>query len=128
MMSDEIVEQIVNEIPNLPEAIRTSVRRSGLSDKQIYLELGIDAGQWSRIMTGQANFPLEKLKEFLRIVGNDIFLRWVAKDCGYDLKLSQESYEERIEKINEEKRQLQIKLDNCLEMIELKSEKPHVAV
>lgn len=93
---EEILNQIVNELPSLHEALAACVRKNGLSDKQVYLELGIDGGQWSRIMSGNANFPLTKLPELLRICRNDIFLRWIVKKCGYRLEASMEVLEEKV--------------------------------
>lgn len=82
------IDEIIDEIKTPAEALRFSIRQSGLTDKHIYLELGIDPSSWSRVMNGSYQFPLEKLKHFIRICGNDFFLRWLAKDCGYMLRPS----------------------------------------
>jgi antitoxin component HigA of HigAB toxin-antitoxin module len=91
-----VIDEIIEEIKTPAEAIRFSVRRSGLTDKHIYLELGIEQSYWSRIMNGVCQFPMEKLKQFTEICGNDIFLRWLAKDCGYTLRPI--NHEEELEK------------------------------
>lgn len=99
----KVIEEIINEIKTPDEALRFSIRQSGLTDKHIYLELGIDSGQWSRITKGYSQFPLEKLRHFTRICGNDIFLRWLAKDCGFNLRPInlEEEYEKALARAEE---------------------------
>lgn len=79
-------------------AIRLAANVSGLEEKQIYSELDIDAGHWTRILNGQAHFPPDKLDQFCDIVGNEIPLMWWAHRRGKGLHLL----------LSEAERQLQI--------------------
>lgn len=116
-MIEEMVTQVIEELPTMREAIRACVRHSGLTDKLIYLELGIDGGNWSRIMNGQAYFPQDKLIELMKICSNDIPLLWLAKQCGYELKVAKFTLEEQLEKERKEKLELQNKLEVITEFL-----------
>lgn len=114
---ENIMTQIIDEIPTMTEALRYAVRTSGLSDKLVYLELGIDAGNWSRIMSGQSSFPHEKFIQLMKICRSEFPLAWLAKQCGYELKISQLSLEDQLIKEREEKKSLQLKLDLIVELL-----------
>jgi hypothetical protein len=55
-----------------------AIQASGLDDKEVYLSLGIDAGHWSRIRKGEAHFPMDKIADFCRCVGNRVLPEWLA--------------------------------------------------
>lgn len=77
--------ELVLKQPSLSGAVALCVQLSGLDDKEIYLSLGIDAGHWTRIMKGDAHFPLNKLNELCDMCGNEAPLRWWAHSRGYGL-------------------------------------------
>ena len=66
-------------------AINLCIDVSGLDDKEIYLELGIDAAQWSRIRKGDAHFPPNKLQSLMTVCRNEVPLIWLARSYGYAL-------------------------------------------
>jgi hypothetical protein len=66
-------------------AINLCIDLSGLDDKEIYLELGIDPGQWSRIRKGDAHFPPNKLQSLMTVCANQVPLIWLARQYGYEL-------------------------------------------
>lgn len=111
------MNQLVDEIPTMTEAIRCCIRVARLTDKQVYLEMGIDSGHWNRMMKNQAYFPQDKLIELMNICGNDIPLRWLAAQRGYELKLAQSSFEELLEKERQEKNALKLQLDAITEIL-----------
>jgi hypothetical protein len=75
------------------------VQLSGLEDKEIYLTLGIDAGHWSRIMKGDAHFPVDKLDELMTLCGNEAPLQWLSNKRGYQLVMLKSAAERRIEEL-----------------------------
>jgi hypothetical protein len=77
---------IVHAQPDFNASLVLSIAASGRDDKQIYGPLDIDAGQWSRIRSGAAHFPMTKYTPFAQLVGNDIPLQWLAFKRGYELK------------------------------------------
>ena len=83
---EPIPDSIIFAQPSFQRAFALACDTSGLDDKQIYGPLGIDKGQWSRIKSGDANFPMEKYPQFRRLVGNDILLKWIANRCGQELR------------------------------------------
>lgn len=82
-----IAEEVVFRQPTFTAAIKLAANASGLEEKQIYRELDIDAGHWTRILNGEAHFPVNKLCEFMDLVGNEIPLQWLAHQRGKGLVL-----------------------------------------
>jgi hypothetical protein len=71
--------------PTLLGAIKLCISVAGFeADKQVYGELGIDAGHWSRITRGEAHFPVDKLPALMDLCGNEAPLIWLAHARGYD--------------------------------------------
>lgn len=81
----EISMSEISQLPSLASAIAMCIRVSGLQHKDVYLELGIDAGHWTRIMQGTAHFPIDKLNALMDMCKNEIPLIWLASSRGYDL-------------------------------------------
>lgn len=84
---------------NFLSALTLCVQSSGLEDKEVYLQLGIDAGHWSRIMKGEAHFPVNKLNDLCDICGNEAPLIWWARSRGYALVMLKTEAERRIEEL-----------------------------
>lgn len=66
------------------------------------MTLGIDAGHWSRIMKGDANFPQDKLCELMDICGNEAPLIWLCDVRGYELKKKESEMEKELREIKEQ--------------------------
>lgn len=99
--------------PNLTAAILLCQQISGLDDKELCKALGLDAGQWSRVKTGQAHFPQERMTKLMDVCGNEAPLLWLANRRGYELRELETEWQrrERIarrerEKLEEENRLL----------------------
>ena len=56
----------------------------------------IDAGQWSRIKSGTANFPVERIAEFCKLV-NTVLVEWQAYQVGCTLVMLRSEAERRAE-------------------------------
>ena len=82
----QVPDEVVHRQPSLLAAIRLAVQASGLDEKQVFIPLKVDKASWSKIMSGQFNFPTNKYCEFMELVGNDIPLRWLAFKRGYKLE------------------------------------------
>ena len=61
---------------------------SGLDDKEICGKGGVinAAATWSRIKSGENNFPQDKLAEYMDMCGNEAPLIWLADQRGYSLR------------------------------------------
>jgi hypothetical protein len=71
--------------PTLLGAIKLCISLAGFdADKQVYGELGIDAGHWTRIIHSEAHFPVDKLSALMDLCGNEAPLLWLANARGYD--------------------------------------------
>ncbi|WP_136420339.1 transcriptional regulator [Herbaspirillum sp. ST 5-3] len=70
---------------------------SGLEDKEIYLALDIDAGYFSNIKKGKATLQGDLVAKFCDVVGNTIYLEWLAFQIGCTLMMIKSEAERRAE-------------------------------
>jgi len=77
--------EIVMRCKDLLGAMNLCVEVSGLDDKEVYMSLGIEAAQWSRIRSGGAHFSPSKLPALMDICANEVPLIWLARKRGYAL-------------------------------------------
>jgi hypothetical protein len=89
------VGEVVRRQPSLLAAVLLCIQISGRDPKQLYLDLEIDKGHWSRITAGQAHFPLDKLERLMDLCANDVPLEWLAWRRGKGLHLL-ESTQQRL--------------------------------
>jgi hypothetical protein len=102
-ISNENYIELAKTIKTFDEAIRVAIRAWGRAEKQIYLELGIDRGNFSRMLSGEANFPPRFLPKLCQIIGNDFILAWLAYQQGYELRIIPKILENQLEKERAEK-------------------------
>jgi len=91
---------------SLAGAIALCVQVSGLDEKEVYLSLGIDAGHWTRIMKGDAHFPVNKLNDLCDLCCNEVPLIWWANSRGYGLKPLEDEMHRRLRIEKEERERL----------------------
>lgn len=70
---------------------------SGLEDKEIYLALGIDAGYFSNIKKGKATLQSDLTHRFCELVGNTVYVEWLAYQIGCTLVMVKTEAERRAE-------------------------------
>lgn len=80
-------ENLIRQCDTLLDAILLCVNMSRYTHGRIRDMLGIDKGHWSRIMTGQANFPTNKLRDLAVVCRNLAPLQWLSHSLGVDLVL-----------------------------------------
>jgi hypothetical protein len=114
---------LVIKQPSLGSAISLCVQLSGLEDKEVYLSLGIDAGHWSRIMKGDAHFPVNKINNLMDMCGNEAPLMWLTHSRGYGLVLLKSEAERRAEEAEARAAKAEEKLAWALDLIERKGAK-----
>lgn len=68
---------------------------SGLDDKEIYLAIGIDPGYFANIKKDKATLQGNLVERFCEVVGNTIYLEWLAFRVGCTLVLIQTEAERR---------------------------------
>ena len=74
---------------------------SGLKDKTVAIEIGIDAALWSRMKSGDAGIKGETLDALMDACGNELPLLWLLYRRGYD-PLSLRKRESEVEQENRE--------------------------
>lgn len=96
VQTSAVSAEVVRAQPSFRAAIRIAANASGLEEKEIYVTLKIDAGYWTRIMNGDANFPDDKIEQFMDLVGNEIPLEWLAFRRGKGLHMLQSEAEKQL--------------------------------
>ena len=83
-------------------AFALACQSSGLEDKEIFGELDIDAGYFSRIKAGTATLQADKQALFCRIVSNTIYPEWLAYQLGCTLTMLKSEAERQADALREE--------------------------
>ncbi len=89
--------ELVRSRKNKGAAFTLACDASGLDDKEIYLPLGMDKAQFSRIKSGSANLDDDLLTKFCDIVGNRVYPEWQAYQVGCTLVMIKSEAERRAE-------------------------------
>lgn len=87
IVTSPVSPEVVQAQPSFRAALRLAANACGLEEKEIYVPLKIDAGHWTRIMNGDANFPDDKIEQFMDLVENEIPLEWLAFRRGKGLHM-----------------------------------------
>lgn len=82
----DVDKTLIHRQKSLLSAIALCAQAAGLQDKELYMPLCIDASHWSRIIRGDAHFPLERLGPLMDLCGNEAPLEWLAFSRGYELR------------------------------------------
>ena len=112
-----IPEELVNNQPSLSAAIALCIQASGLEEKEVYIPLEIDAGHWTRIMKGDAHFPVNKLNQLMDMCGNEAPLIWLAHSRGKGVVLLKSEAERRAEQAEQRAQEAEKKLEWAMEVI-----------
>ena len=112
---------LVNNQPSFSAAIALCIQASGLEEKEVYIPLEIDAGHWTRIMKGDAHFPVNKLNALMDMCGNEAPLIWLAHSRGKGLVLLKSEAERRAEQAEHRAEEAEKKLEWALEVIKGKA-------
>lgn len=103
--------------PNMTAAIVECCANAGLEEKEAASLLGIDPAQWSRIVRGTAHFPTNRYREFMRKIGNEGVLLYLAHQCGYGLVPLRTDHEEQIAERDARIAELEKKLENVADFM-----------
>lgn len=90
---------------------------SGREDKEIYLDLNIDAGTFSRMRDGKNTLPADRIRDFCEAVGNNIYPRWIAYQVGCGLVMLKSEAERRADMERERADEAEKKLAWAMEVI-----------
>ncbi len=103
--------ELVHRQQSSAAAFSLACQASGLEDKEIYLQIDIDAGTFSRIKKGEANLPADKLAAFCAAVGNTIFAEWLAYQVGCTLVMIKTEAERRAEEAEKRARDAEAQVE-----------------
>ena len=95
--NQDVSDEVISKIPDFKAALKMCKDISGLTDQYVCGELKIEPAQWSRIWSGQAHFPSEKIPCLMDLCGNWVPLRWLAMRYGQELKPTKTTLERELE-------------------------------
>ena len=76
---------LVRKCKDRLDAIRLCVQLSHLSNDEVSSRLGINKGNFTRMMQGRASFPDRKSIRLMHICGNYAPMQYEAWACGFEL-------------------------------------------
>lgn len=94
---------------------------SGLEDKEIYLALEIDAGYFSNIKKGKATIQADNISDFCRVVGNTVYLEWLAYQIGCTLVMVKTEAERRAEAAEKRAADAELKVRVLMETFQVRA-------
>lgn len=93
---EPVAIEVIQAQRSFSGALCLAVNISGLEEKEVYIPLKIDASHWTRIMKGDANFPVDKLNDLCDLLGNEVPLIWWARSRGKGLHLLKSEAERQL--------------------------------
>ena len=78
------IRELAKSLNSWTQVLITSIREGKMNQDAVRLQMNYDSGLFSRILSGQANFPIERLSEFNEIVGHDLTIHWLCYKNGYE--------------------------------------------
>jgi hypothetical protein len=117
-MALEIPNEVIFNQPNMMAALRLCIRAAGLDDKEVYIPLEIDAGHWSRIVKGDAHFPMNKLCELMDLCGNEVPLIWLANARGKGLVMLKSEADRQVEEANRRARKAEEQVELLTDILQ----------
>jgi len=93
---EAVTADVIFKQPDMLSALKLALQVSGREEKEIYLPLGIDKAQWSRILSGHAHFPINKWTQLFDLLGNEIPLIWLAYRRGKGLHVLEDAKDKTI--------------------------------
>lgn len=83
-------------------------------EKEVYQSLGIDAGNWTRIMNGSASFPQDKEEQLQELCGNHGLVIWRAFRIGKGLHDLEDAKDKEARLLREENELLKTEISTLI--------------
>jgi hypothetical protein len=109
--NQDVSDEIISKIVDMLSALKMCKDISGLNDQQVCNELRIEPAQWSRIWSGQAHFPPNKIICLMKLCGNWVPLQWLAMHFGQELKPTKTTLERENDRLREELEHQRIEME-----------------
>ena len=103
---------------NQGAAFTLACEASGRDDKEIYLDLGIDAGTFSRMKDGKNTLSGDRMRDFCEAVGNTIYPQWLAYQVGCGLVMLKTEAERRAELAEARANEAEKKLEWAMQIMQ----------
>jgi hypothetical protein len=110
-IEDMKFQELALSLKTWNQVLLFAIRHAGLTQDSVRLGMKYDKGTFSRILSGDAHMPPDRLNEFNEIVGHKLTLVWLCLREGYEVRVLPKTLEEKlIEKervIEEQARKIQ---------------------
>lgn len=109
--------QLAKSIKTVSQALKTAMMLGDVTAETMHILIEIDKGNFSRILSGQSNLPIEKIAKFCEIVGNDLLIHWIAYQQGFELRVIPKTLEAKIAEQEKEIDSLKMQLENITNFV-----------
>ena len=96
------IRELAKSLKTWQQVLINSIREANMTQESVQLLMKYDKGTFSRILSGQAHFPPERLNEFNEIVGHSLTLHWLCYREGYEAHVLPKLLEKQIKEKDEE--------------------------
>ena len=96
------IRELARTLKTWTQVLITAIREGNMKQEAVRLQMNYDAGLFSRILSGQAHFPIDRLYEFNEIVGNDLTIHWICYQHGYEAHVLPQLLEKQIHEKDEQ--------------------------
>lgn len=118
---NEVPVEMIRRQRTAAAAFALACQSSGLEDKEVYGELGLDAGYFSRIKAGTATLQADKVALFCEIVNNRIYAEWCAFQLGCTLVEIKTEAERRAEAAEKRAAEAELKVRVLMETFQTRA-------
>lgn len=116
----EVAIELIRSKATAGAAFTLACDASGMDDKAIYEQLDIDAGAFSRMKSGGATLKGDLTKKFCDVVGNRIYVEWLAWQIGCTLLVTQTEAERRAEAAEKRAEEAELKVRVLIETFQVR--------
>jgi hypothetical protein len=115
-------EIAINIGNNWNRVLLEAMREGNVSQETVRLAMRYDKGTFSRIMSGDANMPPDRIKEFNDIVRNKLTIIWLCLQEGYEARVIPKTLEDQLVRERAEKESALKKVAYLEELLTKKKE------
>ena len=106
-----VPDALIDRCKNFLQAVQLCIQYSHHSQTAVRDYLSMDAGNFSRMMAGSVNLPLNKIPALMMFCCNLVILQWLANEMGYGLVEKQVSQQDEAARLRLENEELKERLE-----------------
>jgi transcriptional regulator with XRE-family HTH domain len=113
------IRELAKTLKTWTQVLITAIREADMTQEEVCLLMKYDSGNFSRILSGNANFPPDRLREFNEILGHHLTLYWLCYQDGHEAHVLPKLLEKKIDEKNEELKEKDARISSLEKEIEI---------